>query len=154
MTSSSDTLSTLSFVGRTLSPLFLEDPCAESANGLFKAFSALDPEEAAEEWPLADPAQVRRALQLMVEELAPNQPTEWDGSFCADDELALEYRRLFVGPNPMPAPPWGSVYTDRDQVIFGETTLLFRGWMRCHGIVRLADDQMPDNHIGLMLSLS
>lgn len=50
-------------------------------------------------------------------------------------------------------PPWGSVYTDREQVIFGESTLRLRSWMRQHGIARLADDRMPDDHIGLMLSL-
>ena len=44
-----------------------------------------------------------------------------------------EYRRLFVGPGHLPAPPWGSVYTDRECVIFGEATLI--GIQRERGLV-------------------
>ena len=64
-----------------------------------------------------------------------------------------EYRRLFVGPAPKPAPPWGSVYTDRECVVFGESTLALRAWMRAQGIARLVDDKTPEDHIGLMLVL-
>lgn len=154
MAPSTDTLNALSFIGQTLSPFFLEDPRTGSASDLFEALSTLDAEEAAQEWPLADSVQARTALQLMVEGLASSQSAEADGHFRADDELTFEYRRLFVGPSPMPAPPWGSVYTDRDQVIFGETTLRLRSWMRSHSVSRLANDRMPDDHIGLMLSLA
>ena len=47
-----------------------------------------------------------------------------------NEELVWEYRRLFVGPGHLPAPPWGSVYTDHECVIFGEATLALRAWMR------------------------
>jgi TorA maturation chaperone TorD len=69
------------------------------------------------------------------------------------DDIIWEYRRLFVGPNKMPAPPWGSVYTDREQVIFGAATLDLRQWMREQGIERLGDEKTPEDQIGLMLVL-
>ncbi len=69
------------------------------------------------------------------------------------DDLVWEYRRLFVGPGRLPAPPWGSVYTDHDCVIFGESTLTLRAWMRARGIQRLGDERTPEDHIGLMLAL-
>ena len=40
-----------------------------------------------------------------------------------DEDLYWEYRRLFVGPQAKVAPPWGSVYLDKDQVIFGASTM-------------------------------
>ena len=70
-----------------------------------------------------------------------------------DDDLMWEYRRLFVGPGHKAAPPWGSVYTDREQVIFGLTTLDLRRWMRERGIERRGDANDPEDHIGLMLEL-
>ena len=67
--------------------------------------------------------------------------------------MVWEYRRLFVGPGHLPAPPWGSVYTDRECVVFGESTLALRAWMRAVGVERLADERTPEDHIGLMLAL-
>ena len=49
--------------------------------------------------------------------------------------------------------PGGSVYTDRECVVFGTSTLALRAWMRGRGIARLVDDKTPEDHIGLMLSL-
>jgi TorA maturation chaperone TorD len=69
------------------------------------------------------------------------------------DDVVWEYRRLFVGPGHLPAPPWGSVYTDRECVVFGESTLALRAWMRAVGVERLADERTPEDHIGLMLAL-
>ena len=71
----------------------------------------------------------------------------------ADDALVWEYRRLFVGPAAKVAPPWGSVYTDRESVVFGESTLELRAWMRVHGIKRMGGEADPEDHIGLMLLL-
>ena len=69
------------------------------------------------------------------------------------DEMMWEYRRLFIGPGKKPAPPWGSVYTDHECVVFGESTLALRAWMRAHGIERMSDERTPEDHIGLMLAL-
>ena len=96
---------------------------------------------AAAEWPFAGEAEARACLALMKEGLAHG---------IEDDDLVWEYRRLFVGPAPKPAPPWGSVYTDRECVVFGESTLALRAWMRAQGIARLVDDKTPEDHIGLM----
>ena len=90
---------------------------------------------------------------MMVEGLAPSCAAGENGAFAADDDLTWEYRRLFIGPGAKPAPPWGSVYTDRECVVFGATTLELRAWMREHGVARTADEKTPEDHIGLMLAL-
>ena len=70
------------------------------------------------------------------------------------EAMKWEYRRLFVGPQSLPAPPWGSVYTDRDCVVFGESTIALRSWMRARGIERLNDEKDPEDHIGLVLAMA
>ncbi|MBC5583695.1 Tat proofreading chaperone DmsD [Eggerthella sp. NSJ-70] len=137
-------LEAVAFAGDTLAPFFLQDPRTGTAGPAFAAMAALDAGAAAAEWPFAEEGEARAALGLMTGGLA--------GGAEADD-LVWEYRRLFVGPAPKPAPPWGSVYTDRECVVFGASTLALRAWMRGRGIARLADDKTPEDHIGLMLSL-
>lgn len=133
------------FVGQTLGPLFLDDPRHdEQVVPAIKAFAALDVDAAAEEWPFVDADDARGALALMKEGAQAG---------AQSDEVVWEYRRLFVGPAPKPAPPWGSVYTDRECVVFGGTCLELRQWMREVGIERLGDEKDPEDHIGLMLLL-
>lgn len=70
-----------------------------------------------------------------------------------NEESVWEYRRLFVGPAQKAAPPWGSVYTDYQEVMFGASTLELRAWMRACGITQTRHDNTPDDHIGLLIAL-
>lgn len=139
-----DVLEAVAFAGETLAPFFLQDPVKGDAGAAFAAMAALDVEAAAAEWPFVDEDEARRDLGMMVQGLAKG---------AEDDDVVWEYRRLFIGPAPKPAPPWGSVYMDRECVVFGTTTLDLRAWMREQGIERLVDDKTPEDHIGLMLVL-
>lgn len=133
----------VAFVGATLGPLFVADPAEVSSAHQVAAFAVLDVDAAAAEWPFVAEEQAKESLSAMRE-----------GAEGADeDALVWEYRRLFVGPGAMPVPPWGSVYTDRECVVFGEATLALRSWMRQNGIARLGDEKTPEDHIGLMLLL-
>ncbi|MBS5449888.1 MAG: Tat proofreading chaperone DmsD [Coriobacteriia bacterium] len=146
----------VAFVGETLAPFFLQDPATGEAGASFAAVAALDADAAAREWPFAEEADAHAGLSLMVAGLEPEAAgasEEGMGAYRHDGPLAREYRRLFIGPAPKPAPPWGSVYTDRECVVFGETTLELRTWMRLNGIARATDDHTPEDHIGLMLAL-
>lgn len=134
----------IAFVGETLAPFYLQDPRTGDAGPAFQAMASLDVAAAAAEWPFGEEAAVRDALGLMVGGLAEGADA---------DDLVWEYRRLFVGPAVKPAPPWGSVYTDRECVVFGASTLELRRWMREQGIERTTDDRTPEDHIGLMLAL-
>ncbi|MEW6116025.1 MAG: molecular chaperone TorD family protein [Nitrospirota bacterium] len=40
-----------------------------------------------------------------------------------DEELLVEYARLFVGPNELLAAPYGSVYLEKERRVMGESTL-------------------------------
>lgn len=132
------------FLGETLGLFYLNDPKQPEMNEAFQAFKDLDRDQAAEEWPFVPADTAARYLALMQQSIPDDLPSE---------DLIWEYRRLFIGPGKKPAPPWGSVYTDWEGVVFGETTLALRQWMREKGIERLADEKTPEDHIGLMLLL-
>lgn len=150
------TAEAIAFVGETLAPFYLNDPRTGDASAVFSAMAALNPQDAASEWPFAAREEALCAFSLMAEGLAGCtgvSPCTGQKAFMADDALVDEYRRLFIGPAPKPAPPWGSVYTDRECVVFGESTIALRAWMRDNGIARLSDERTPEDHIGLMLAL-
>lgn len=139
-----ETLEAAAFAASALAPFFMNDPRTGDAADAFAALAELDVAAAAEEWPFVDADEAARDLGAMVEGLAAG---------ADHDDLVWEYRRLFVGPGHLDAPPWGSVYTDRECVVFGEATLALRAWMRSRGIERLSDERTPEDHIGLMLAL-
>lgn len=134
----------IAFIGETLGPFFLQDPVKGDARAAFEAVAALDPVEAGQAWPFVSDERAADLLTEMVDGLKGG---------IEDEGLVWEYRRLFVGPARKPAPPWGSVYTDRECVVFGESTLALRRWMRENGIERTTDERTPEDHIGLMLVL-
>lgn len=146
MTEATEPVDAIVFAGASLAPFFLNDPRTGDAADAFAALAELDVAAAAAQWPFAgdEIAAVEGALAAMKEGLAAG---------ADHDDVVWEYRRLFVGPGHLPAPPWGSVYTDRECVVFGESTLALRAWMRTVGVERLADERTPEDHIGLMLAL-
>lgn len=134
----------IAFAGSALAPFFLNDPRTGEAADSFAAMAELDAAAAAADWPFVDEEEAAADLALMHEGLAAG---------ADHDDLVWEYRRQFVGPGRFPAPAWGSVYTDRECVIFGESTLALRAWMRANGIQRTTDERTPEDHIGLMLAM-
>ena len=50
------------------------------------------------------------------------------------EAVSEEFMRLLRGAGFSPAPPWGSVYMDRDKVMYGRTWVMLRDWMRAHGV--------------------
>lgn len=75
------------------------------------------------------------------------------GLACHDD-LDQHYQDLFIGPNALPAAPWGSVYLDEEGVLFGDSTLALQAFMRAHHIDFMSSINEPEDHIGLMLMLA
>ncbi|NPD30886.1 Tat proofreading chaperone DmsD [Eggerthellaceae bacterium zg-1084] len=134
----------LEFVGETLGSLFLLDPLSDEAAPLLDALQQVDAADAAAAWPFVDAVQAQACLAGMT------------GDACAPaarQALAEGYRADFVGPNSLSAPPWGSVYTDRERVVFGATTLELRQWMRSNGVERLDGRRTPEDHIGLLMKM-
>ena len=75
-------------------------------------------------------------------------------SHPCEEPLAQAWQRLFIGPDALPAPPWGSVWLDRESVLFGDSTLALRQWMREQAIDVASAQNEPEDHIGTLLLLA
>ncbi|MGA4506968.1 TorD/DmsD family molecular chaperone [Propionibacteriaceae bacterium G1746] len=70
----------------------------------------------------------------------------------AADVLEEDYRRLFVGPGTMLAPPWESVHRDPEGLMFQEETMNVRHAYAEFGLEAPALHKEPDDHLGLELA--
>ena len=93
-----------------------------------------------EHWPWGTPEQ----LNSITQDLA---------SASEDKVLAMEYQRLFCGPESLTAPPWGSVYLDQENVLWGDSTLQLIGFCEVHGIELASALREPPDQFGLICSL-
>lgn len=137
------TYEAIAFVGDALSPLYLNNPKSKEVAAQLEAWKSLDIESAAQEWPFTTKEDAENALNLIVSGLSQG----------INDVLVDEYRRVIAGPGKRQAPPYGSVYTDWENAVFGETCLGFRHWMRENGIEKQQSADEPEDHFGLMLAM-
>ncbi|MBP1520851.1 Tat proofreading chaperone DmsD [Salmonella enterica subsp. enterica serovar Worthington] len=72
----------------------------------------------------------------------------------SEESLPQARQRLFIGPYALPSPPWGSVWLDRESVLFGDSTLALRQWMRENGIQFEMQQNEPEDHFGSLLLLA
>lgn len=108
------------------------------------ALDALCQMDIAQDWPFGEDA-----ARVSVAALLDSVPCEEERA-----RLKREYARLFVGPGHLEAPLWGSVYMDRDQVMYGNTWLELREWMRAHGVQATYAENDPEDNFARLLLLA
>ncbi|MFV0449153.1 MAG: molecular chaperone TorD family protein [Vibrio sp.] len=69
----------------------------------------------------------------------------------SSEQLEQDFSALFEGIGFMPVPPWGSVYLDKEQVLFGESNVQYCLFLKQHGIVLNSGQREPEDQFGLML---
>ncbi|WP_298439474.1 molecular chaperone TorD family protein [uncultured Ferrimonas sp.] len=69
------------------------------------------------------------------------------------DGLERDYYRLFIGPGKMLAYPWGSVYTDRENLLFADSCQAFNRFCQRWQVQVSLDQHQPLDHIGIMLGI-
>ncbi|MBG2801927.1 molecular chaperone TorD family protein [Proteus sp. WDL240414] len=67
------------------------------------------------------------------------------------EQLKNQWQNLFVGPNALPAPPWGSVYLDPEGLLQGDSTLALSEFLKRERLKVNTPFPEPVDHIGLML---
>lgn len=142
------TFEDIAFVSSILGPLFLFDPASPEVTALYTELKNMDPCDLSCQWPFVDCENAKAHLDTIHLELHGSS----DKGLVPDD-LIWEHRRLFVGPSIKAAPPWSSVYLDRDGVVFGCSTLSLRSWMRDNRIKAQQAAAEPEDHFGNMLIL-
>ncbi|QWA13058.1 Tat proofreading chaperone DmsD [Sodalis ligni] len=134
-------LSHIALTGRVLGTWLSLSPDGAENRPLFAAMAApgwID------EWPYGEHRELQAIAALVAAGLAQG----------VGESPAEAYQRLFIGPYALPAPPWGSVYLDKENVLFGESTLNLRRWLRENGITMQQSGNEPEDHIGMLLLLS
>lgn len=69
----------------------------------------------------------------------------------SNTDLDYQFSLLFEGQGDMPAPPWGSVYLDQEQLLMGESQERYRQFLQQHGITLNTGMNEPEDQFGLML---
>ncbi len=128
----------IALTGRTLGSLLYHPPLSQHNVALLEALAKSD---WAADWPVS-------ISESTVGLIRQGLDSTWR------QQLAMAYQQLFIGPDALPAPPWGSVYLDRESVLFGESTLALRQWLHQQGIAALSPPTEPEDHIGLLLMLA
>jgi TorA maturation chaperone TorD len=122
-----------------LSKAFYEAPTADLIRSLADTDAFAD-------WPLdATDRHTQTGLELLREFTA-----HWSDETLPD--LAWDYTRLFIGPGPVLAPPWESVYLSREHLLFDQQTLEVRQAYACYGLQAPRLNSEPDDHLGLELA--
>ena len=129
----------ISLTGKILGAMLFYPPASAEVQPLITFFNGND---WMPQWPFASEEDKTQAGQLFGQTNA------------AVENLDDAYQRLFLGPYALPAPPWGSVYLDKESVVFGDSTLKLRQWMRENGIAPHLEQAEPEDHIGLLLMMS
>jgi len=63
------------------------------------------------------------------------------------DKEKEEYRRLFIGPGPLAAPPWESYYRSKERLLFEKWTLQVRSLYHQFGLQSRKENNEPDDHL-------
>lgn len=121
---------------RVLGALFYFSPDSAEAAPLVTALTTQDWQA---QWPLA-----QENLSTLDEMFKAR----------SEESLTEAFQRLFVGPYALPSPPWGSVWLDRENVLFGESTLALRQWMRENDIHFEMQQNEPEDHFGSLLLMA
>lgn len=123
-----------------LGSLFYHDPRSEKGVAAVKFVCSA---ETAQAWPFGQPEAAEACSKLA-------QAAAREG----ENGLHEDFNRMFIGPEKLPAPAWGSVYLDPENVIFGNETIELREWMRENGVTMTLPDREPEDQFGLMLLMA
>ena len=103
--------------------------------------------------------EVAPRLVTALRALAPGHADELDGLSAALDRedqktLLSEYTRIFIGPDRLPAPPYGSVYLGLERQVLGPTTEEVRRLYAEEGLVVSDGVHEPPDHVALELEFA
>lgn len=69
----------------------------------------------------------------------------------SDEELLVDYSRLFVGPAELLAAPYGSVYLEKERRLMGDSTMAAIDFYKSQGLVMDTDFKEVPDHIAVEL---
>lgn len=91
----------------------------------------------------------RHAESGTAGQTSPDGEAPDNAKFSAEAEYA--FNRLFVGPGPVPAPPYASVYLDADPLLMGRATASMRELFRSLGLAVREEGSLPEDYLACEL---
>ncbi|CNF35387.1 Cytoplasmic chaperone TorD family protein [Yersinia rohdei] len=128
----------IALTGRVLGALFYCEPDSPACRDIV---AQLRSGSWVTQWPYGRDEQLAPIVELLA------QPD-------ANETREEAWQRLFIGPYALPAPPWGSVYLDKENVLFGDSTLKLRHWMAQQQVEVTLDQEEPEDQFGLLLMMA
>ncbi|WP_020580857.1 molecular chaperone TorD family protein [Endozoicomonas elysicola] len=125
-------MSAVAVLPRMLGTLFYYSPNSEEAKGVISQLSDL-------------PDLLDWQNPSLIEDAADHM-----GS-VESVNLLYQFSLLFEGQGAMAAPPWGSVYLDRENLLLGETAQAYRKFLISHQVELDTDLNEPEDQFGLMI---
>lgn len=123
-----------------LGTLLMESPKGDTTSKIVRGLCEMD---LVNEWPYGTAEEKKDAALLLKE-----------AGELSLETLDREFHHLFVGPNDLEAPPWGSVYLDSEAVVFGDSCMSLVRWMKENGIAsQEGPSREPADQIGRMFML-
>lgn len=127
----------IALTGRVLGALFYCEPDSPACSDIVAQLSS---GSWLAQWPYESEEQLAPIAALLAQSDAQETREE-------------AWQRLFIGPYALPAPPWGSVYLDKENVLFGDSTLKLRNWMAEQQVEVTLDTEEPEDQFGLLLMM-
>ncbi|CNC34034.1 Cytoplasmic chaperone TorD family protein [Yersinia frederiksenii] len=127
----------IALTGRVLGALFYCEPDSPACSDIVAQLSS---GSWLAQWPYGSEEQLAPIAALLAQSDAQETREE-------------AWQRLFIGPYALPAPPWGSVYLDKENVLFGDSTLKLRNWMAQQQVEVTLDTEEPEDQFGLLLMM-
>jgi TorA maturation chaperone TorD len=119
-----------------LRQLFLKEPTKDLVNEIAK----IDPPDETDD-------EINKGLKLLIESVRKNE-SRFDAWI---EELAIEYARLFIGPQSPPAVPYASFYLSESHSLMTDETIDVRKRYLEAGMAVNDLYSIPDDHIGIEL---
>ncbi len=121
-----------------LNRTFLEEPARDFLQ-LLRKNQFLESFPFQDEHPL-----IKQGIELALRSLGKLDPETYE-------RIRWDYTRLFIGPYKIPAPPWESVYVNKERLIFQEETLNVRRAYLKYCLMPRNTGREADDHLGYEL---
>lgn len=101
-------------------------------------------------WPLLSTRLVKSLQERIIETMKSDPSGGGVPSPAWRRSLHVAFCDLFVGPAPLAAPPWGSVYLEEEATLYGVSTMELKSFLSAHGISATSPDGGPEDHFGTL----
>lgn len=119
--------------------------------GLLQRLYQDPPDETLLAWLAAERPFQEFPVALDEEATLALQEVDQASQAASAETLRQDFRRLFVGPGPMLAPPWESVYRNEEHRLFDQHTLQVRQTYARHGMEFVRKNETPEDIIAIEL---